>query len=1093
MQSSGFFGMTNQTIFDPISGLPPNGSTWVQAILAHAWVSVVDEAALWTSHGLTQWRTQLQNLREPQLDQSISIVNALGLAQTMKINAIPLHVRGGNEWTTSYAYSGFWNDLTWAEMGSFGLILNTKTSLNYMGFSWDLDQNVGYDVTPVLTLTRLAIGPYDSIDLWLVPPPLPLLELLVAFQDTLLVGLEASGQTIPFLTITTTNVDAAPPDWTNGNLTFFGGNPTCVYGDGLPFVQDSFGFYDACGSQTPLLIHLDATSVLFAHLATNATSPCDLVATPALAFACGIMVKATMTIFWHENVAPLVMPRIEPLITPASTSTLPLHISMMQFAATPNDTLVTLVADMLTSSTWSFFGWVTMYDWLLGHREVYAFEGDVATVTLMTRRHDYVQYQANPLELPQAACHYILGVSLYVSTLLFFLMCLLFVYAASVHFHVANVIHINRVAAIVWGGRPFLFVRGMTALVLLSTSPIQFVVGSSGVARFSSSPRPLLDTLILASEATWAAYVLQDVLLPLTSDVAAVSAPFGTALSWLTIVIFDMTAPYRATATIDRQCTVLQVGLALDCHAGTVTIGSFGRLQTLVGIGVGCAAVAYIIVRVAKQHAPATSTTPRSNPHFAIPAPSEAFFHMTSDEWHLDSVACAMSGVLPLRHLIFDVKLWVVTTRDKYDRGHTFAPAPSTATMLALSPVSDPAFSLAMPSHRGMRMHLVTLAGFLYIGCTVAVSYTFVGLSKSTMANDFWWASFNTTGAQSYLVNWFNTQLQFIPTNSTTTYTLALDSPQHTDMMYLYNLTTPPSLSASSLYVTEIQVNTLANVIASLRKMDGCALPWIFTAYCYVDFDHTFEMANSAARQAKCQQQPLVADGASYLESILRNADWPALTTCWGAALASAILNDVTMTTIGQTWLTQTQAAAASNLQPMAQVEVEVVYWTRRGIVTFTPQWQNFKRVGILETFAIENALGVAYPLTLKRSNGTFQIDRETSFKLYWGFANDLFVVATNGTTPLSGKSLVRASPRFAFANTTLQYVLVANGTLPTPFGPGFSVVQSTLGPFGSISVYRVACPSAVRAWYAAVDTLLRTVLTTNVALQSQFQAIAGQ
>ncbi|KAF0708815.1 hypothetical protein As57867_006187, partial [Aphanomyces stellatus] len=361
------------------------------------------------------------------------------------------------------------------------------------------------------------------------------------------------------------------------------------------------------------------------------------------------------------------------------------------------------------------------------------------------------------------------------------------------------------------------------------------------------------------------------------------------------------------------------------------------------------------------------------------------------------------------------------------------------------------------------------------------------------MANDFWWASFNTTGAQSYLVNWFNTQLQFIPTNSTTTYTLALDSPQHTDMMYLYNLTTPPSLSASSLYVTEIQVNTLANVIASLRKMDGCALPWIFTAYCYVDFDHTFEMANSAARQAKCQQQPLVADGASYLESILRNADWPALTTCWGAALASAILNDVTMTTIGQTWLTQTQAAAASNLQPMAQVEVEVVYWTRRGIVTFTPQWQNFKRVGILETFAIENALGVAYPLTLKRSNGTFQIDRETSFKLYWGFANDLFVVATNGTTPLSGKSLVRASPRFAFANTTLQYVLVANGTLPTPFGPGFSVVQSTLGPFGSISVYRVACPSAVRAWYAAVDTLLRTVLTTNVALQSQFQAIAGQ
>jgi hypothetical protein len=93
---------------------------------------------------------------------------------------------------------------------------------------------------------------------------------------------------------------------------------------------------------------------------------------------------------------------------------------------------------------------------------------------------------------------------------------------------------------------------------------------------------------------------------------------------------------------------------------------------------------------------------------------------------------------------------------------------------------------------------------------------------------------------------------------------------------------TQKSVIMSSLYANAIQdeVNTLPNVVAGLRHMDSCLVPWISTAYCYVDFHHKWEMANSAARQARCNKH-MKSNGAVYLESILRNVDAEKLKTCF--------------------------------------------------------------------------------------------------------------------------------------------------------------------------------------------------------------------
>ncbi|KDO18157.1 hypothetical protein SPRG_16432 [Saprolegnia parasitica CBS 223.65] len=195
----------------------------------------------------------------------------------------------------------------------------------------------------------------------------------------------------------------------------------------------------------------------------------------------------------------------------------------------------------------------------------------------------------------------------------------------------------------------------------------------------------------------------------------------------------------------------------------------------------------------------------------------------------------------------------------------------------------------------------------------------------------------------------------------------------------------------------------------------------------------------------------MATNAAVYLESLLRNVEWDDWVACWGPSFDSAFGNDLSTTRQGQVFL-------ASVSQPRVSVADEVAYWQRYGLQSYELQWQNFKIIGLDNTYSIVNALGLTYPFTLQRSQGQFRLEFQTTYKLYWSLANDLANLQNQ-------TSLLRSSPVFAYANTSLEDVYLANATfLTAPLPAGYAVVGAALGPFGAIDAKYVEVPPVVRA-----------------------------
>ncbi|KAF0709941.1 Aste57867_5698 [Aphanomyces stellatus] len=359
---------------------------------------------------------------------------------------------------------------------------------------------------------------------------------------------------------------------------------------------------------------------------------------------------------------------------------------------------------------------------------------------------------------------------------------------------------------------------------------------------------------------------------------------------------------------------------------------------------------------------------------------------------------------------------------------------------------------------------------------SIAGSYAFLILTKSAMANDFWWASFDTD-TQTYLSNWFNNNLQL----TNVWHNVAVANPTHGAFSTTTNQTAP-LVNVAPTYANAIQdeVNTLQNVVYSLRQMDGCMLPWIMTAYCYVDFNRSWEMASTGAKQLRCTQDH--TNGAIYLESVLRNADWPSLSQCWGQALETGVFGSVKSTSAGKTWVSMT-------LTHRNSISDEVYYWQTASVTHYSTQWQNYKRLGIIETFSIENAYGHTYPLTLKYSNGSFQLASSTSLKMQRPLANELSQLVGN-TSSQFGRSLLRDDPNYIYANNTLRNSLIDAGYLMSPLGPGFNQLQNILGPFGSINMKRIPCPNILRFLYQNLTSYSTNLLGDSNLTQSAFWPI---
>ncbi|OQR90983.1 hypothetical protein ACHHYP_05092 [Achlya hypogyna] len=1058
-----------------------NSQHWLASVWATPYLSVADEAAYWRASGLTTWQSQLQNLFQCGISETISVVSALNLRQAVTISQVPYVMRNFGLWTTVQSFSGTWNIVTQAKNWGATLV---RTGPGFLELQWD-----NAAATVVINATRSGLGAYGTIDLIAVAVPASLGRFYETFQTALYAAVVTGDAAADaFLSLSTIPLTPTPTAWLTANATFYTGNPMCLATIPAPFVMDSFGYDDACTTQDALTITPRQSSIVFAVAAAGVSSEsiADVCGINAQVTECEALLHAALRVY---TAVPSLTNVVTALRTAAAIDVA--DISMVQLVLVGDSTPTMLVQPMITTSDpWVLYGWITLFDWVAGSREVVQMLGDVASVTIMSREYATTPLSASAAEVPSSACQYVGYIIYYVSGALTAVVAVMSAFGAMIRGNVLgrNLFQMNRVVGPVWIGRPFLFLRAMSAIMLLSTASIELVY-ENGLTRFVESPRTVIESAVVAGEATWLTYVFNDVLVPLTAEYTRIYAPLSSVASWLILFAWDSASPFRVSATLAASCTNVQLGTQLRCTGGSLVIGSFARLAASVVVNALCTLGTYIIVRFVYRRA-AKETVP-FEPHLSIAAPSHAFLAKSAlDVGFMDDVCCIMSGMIPLhKTMLFDTKLWVSLGHVTSQRSGYLL----TGTSFRYHEPPHPDLCRARPSSKNVIGHIVmgwqnsirlrALLGCGYLVSTLLGNYTYLVLTGAKMANDFWWDGFNSTGHQTFVSNWFNSQLLLVTSSNGS---IAIDDPVFADGSQAYS-SANTQVSTAAFYTDFLQedANAVANVIAGLRKMDGCAVPEIFTAYCWVDLSRQWEVAATDARQARCAATQR-ANGAVYMEALLRNVDLDGFTRCWGSALSTAVLNALGETNVGSKWWPGIVA-----INQALSVSEEVDHWKANGLRRYETQWQNFKHLGVIETFAIQNAFGYNYPLTLKSSNASYALTTQTTLQLYWGWSSDLWAVRAN-TSGIGGLSLVRGSSNYAYINTSTSLVHAANGTYITPMQAPFYFVQELIGPFGTIDARRVAVPPSLRALTGSLKGHFNGLKVDNVLMQKAINAVAN-
>ncbi|ETV75387.1 hypothetical protein H257_10238 [Aphanomyces astaci] len=206
---------------------------------------------------------------------------------------------------------------------------------------------------------KIALGPFGSIDAYHVPFSLPLVTLLwkvqtiltanaLTISDKPLVELIHSVQSAEFMST-----------WSNSSRHFSAGNIICDYtsspGSTDRTVKGSFTSDGDCVGVKSNVIYASRMQILFAALAWHIQWPHEAL---DIQFICALNANAcvddlTNTLLWAT----------------AETG----NVSMIQFEAKSRQLLLlTLFGSKSIANT----GWMLLYEWVVGVREVVAFAGD---------------------------------------------------------------------------------------------------------------------------------------------------------------------------------------------------------------------------------------------------------------------------------------------------------------------------------------------------------------------------------------------------------------------------------------------------------------------------------------------------------------------------------------------------------------------------------------------------------------------------------------------------------------------------------------------------------------------------------------------
>ncbi|KDO32902.1 hypothetical protein SPRG_02593 [Saprolegnia parasitica CBS 223.65] len=246
-------------------------------------------------------------------------------------------------------------------------------------------------------------------------------------------------------------------------------------------------------------------------------------------------------------------------------------------------------------------------------------------------------------------------------------------------------------------------------------------------------------------------------------------------------------------------------------------------------------------------------------------------------------------------------------------------------------------------------------------------------------------------------------------------------------------------------YARHVLLNELTSIEYAVRQLSASWSMRMAVQHCWVDFNQTFQVAQSTKRQERCAMH-FRSDGGVYMESIQRNVIWTEFSDFWGGAngpFPIAIQLPLQESARGRDSLKASPSPASTRA------------WT-----TQSP-WQNYKRVGVYN--AITDTYGVSYLLTLQAPSGVYR---------------------------LSSQTLLRSSAVFAFANTTPAAMFQQHGTLASPLSARLGARHAL--PWAVwLDRYGLRSCATARATNFRIVERTRVSLADNLAAQAAYHRIA--
>ncbi|KAF0699254.1 Aste57867_10154 [Aphanomyces stellatus] len=309
-----------------------------------------------------------------------------------------------------------------------------------------------------------------------------------------------------------------------------------------------------------------------------------------------------------------------------------------------------------------FWSWVLTFDWVLGTREVVSFQGDAGSLNVLSNYNPLTTTPIQGHELPTILSVYMRGGMQYATGVMLGVAVgvLLYVLGSRGAVDGMHILKLNRVAGIVWVGRPLLLVRGITALCLLSTATLELEMQHQ-VTSFYVHPLVWYKAILGAGESTWLVYIINDMMTPYTHEYTMHYSSASSFVVWIAAAAITLTFPVAHTASVTpNNCNIAEMDFQLVCQSGVVAIGQVGRFYDLLTIIGASNLFCYIVVRLQKN------TKVKHHPSLLLSSGARYFFD--ASKWthqgiyYLDPVSALLNGLVTLQWhrtiYTFDIKLW---------------------------------------------------------------------------------------------------------------------------------------------------------------------------------------------------------------------------------------------------------------------------------------------------------------------------------------------------------------------------------------------------------------------------------------------------